>query len=50
MINLIKYQQNNCEPVKMYQRIIDFLAKILGIKRKSKGKKKPSSDDIYPLW
>ena len=34
----------------MYQKIINFLAKILGIKRKPKLKKKPSSDDIYPLW
>jgi len=34
----------------MYQRIMNFFAKILGIKQKSKEKKKPSSDDIYPLW
>ena len=34
----------------MYQKVINFFAKILGIKRKTKVKKKPSSDDIYPLW
>ena len=34
----------------MYQKIINFFAKILGIKRKPKSKKKASSDDIYPLW
>ena len=31
------------------QKLIDFIAKILSIKRK-KIEKKDHSDDIYPLW
>ena len=34
----------------MLQRIIDFIAKVLGIQRSRKENKKDSSDDIYPLW
>ena len=32
-----------------FQKLIDFIAKILSIKRK-KVEKKENSDDIYPLW
>lgn len=32
-----------------FQKLIDFIAKILSIKRK-KIEKKDHSDDIYPLW
>lgn len=34
----------------MLQKIIDFFAKLLGVKRKHASAKKASSDDIYPMW
>jgi hypothetical protein len=34
----------------MLQKIIEFIAKLLGVKRKSQSKKKASTDDIYPMW
>ena len=34
-----------------YQRFIDFIAKVLFIKRKKKEKpEKKSADDIYTIW
>lgn len=34
----------------MFQKIIDFIAKLFGVKRKSQSQKKASADDIYPMW
>ena len=31
------------------QKIIDFIARVLGINRKPKPEEKPT-DDIYPMW
>ncbi len=34
----------------MLQKIIDFIAKLFGFKRKPQTQKKSSTDDIYPMW
>ena len=34
----------------MLQKIIDIIAKLIGIKRKKREDKKNKTDDIYPLW
>ena len=34
----------------LFEKLIDFLAKILSIKQVKKEKKKSQTDDIYPMW
>jgi hypothetical protein len=34
----------------MLQKIVDFIAKLFGFRRKTEIKKKASTDDIYPMW
>ncbi len=34
----------------MLQKLIDFIAKLFGVKRKPSNQKKTSTDDIYPMW
>jgi len=34
----------------MLQKIIDYFAKVFGVRRKSKPSSKSSTDDIYPMW
>jgi hypothetical protein len=35
---------------KMLQRILNFIAKIFGIRKKPSLPKKEAGDDIYPMW
>ena len=34
----------------LFEKLIDFLAKIFSIKQIKKKKKNSQTDDIYPMW